>query len=29
MIVLVTCTNEEDTIKDEGARVGTTLSINF
>ena len=29
MIVLVTCKNEEDTIKNEGARVLTTLYINF
>ena len=29
MVVLVTCTNEEDPIKNEGARVVTTLKINF
>ena len=29
MIVLVTCKNEEDPIKNEGARVFTTLYINF
>ena len=29
MDVLVTCKNEEDPIKNEGARVFTTLSINF
>ena len=29
MIVLVTCKNEEDPIKHEGARVFTTLYINF
>ena len=29
MVVLVTCKNEEDPIKNEGARVVTTLSINF
>ena len=27
MVVIVTCKNEEDTIKNEGARVVTTLSI--
>ena len=29
MIVPVTCKNEEDSIKNEGARVFTTLYINF
>ena len=29
MGLLVACTNEEDTIKNEGARVVTTLFINF
>ena len=29
IVDLVTCTNEEDPIKYEGARVVTTLSINF
>ena len=29
MNVLVTCKNEEDPIKNEGARVLTTLYINF
>ena len=29
MIVLVTCNNEEDPIKNEGAIVFTTLHINF
>ena len=29
MIVLVTCKNEEDPIKNEGARVFTTLYFNF
>ena len=29
MVVLVTCKNEEDLIKNEGARVLTTLYINF
>ena len=29
MVVLVTCKNEEDPIKNEGARVLTTLNINF
>ena len=29
MINLVTCKNEEDPIKNEGARVFTTLYINF
>ena len=29
MIVLVTCKNEDDLIKNEGARVFTTLYINF
>ena len=29
MIVLVTCKSQEDPIKSEGARVVTTLSINF
>ena len=29
MVVLVTCRNEEDPIKNEGTRVFTTLSINF
>ena len=29
MVVLVTCKNEEDRIKKEGARVVTTLFINF
>ena len=29
MVVLVTCKNEEDSIKNEGARVVTTLFINF
>ena len=29
MVVLATCKNEEDPIKNEGARVVTTLSIYF
>ena len=29
MIVLLTCKNEEDPIKNEGTRVLTRLSINF
>ena len=29
MIVLATCKNEEDLIKNEGARVFTTLYINI
>ena len=29
MVVPVTCKNEEDPIKNEGARVVTTLFINF
>ena len=29
MVVLLTCKNEEDPIKNEGARVVTTLYINF
>ena len=29
MVVLVTCKNEEDPIKNEGARVLATLYINF
>ena len=29
MVVLVTCKNEEDPIKNESARVVTTLSTNF
>ena len=29
MVVLVTCKNEKDLIKNEGARVFTTLYINF
>ena len=29
MVVLVTCKNEEDPIKNEGGRVFTTLSIDF
>ena len=29
MVVLVTCTNEEDPIKNEGTKVFTTLYINF
>ena len=29
MVVLVTCKNEEDPIKNEGASVFTTLYINF
>ena len=29
MVVLVTCKNKEDPIKNEGARVFTTLYINF
>ena len=29
MAVDVTCKNEEDLIKNEGARVVTTLKINF
>ena len=29
MVVLVTCKNEEDPIENEGARVFTTLYINF
>ena len=29
MVVLITCKNEEDLIKNESARVLTTLNINF
>ena len=29
MVVLITCKNKEDLIKNEGARVFTTLYINF
>ena len=29
MVVIVTCTNEEDPVKNEGARVLTTSYINF
>ena len=29
MVVLVTCSNEEDSIKNKGTRVFTTLYINF
>ena len=29
MVVIVTCKNEEDPIKNEGARVFTTIYINF
>ena len=29
MVVLVTCKNEEDPITNEGAKVLTTLNINF
>ena len=29
MVVLVTCKNEEDPIKNEGARMGTRLFIDF
>ena len=29
MVVLITCKNGEDPIKNEGARVLTTLNINF
>ena len=29
MVVLVTCKNEEDPIKNEGARVVTSLFIDF
>ena len=29
MVVLLTCKNEEDLIKNEGARVFTTLNVNF
>ena len=29
MGLLVACKNEDDPIKNEGARVGTTLFINF
>ena len=29
VVPLVTCKNEEDPIKNEGARVVTTLFINF
>ena len=29
MVVLVTCKNEEDPIKNEGARVVTTICIDF
>ena len=29
MVVLLTCKNKEDLIKNEGARVFTTLYINF
>ena len=29
MVVLVTCKNEEDPIKNEGTRVVTTLFIDF
>ena len=29
MIVIVTCKNEENPVKNEGARVVTILTINF
>ena len=29
VVLVVTCKNEEDPIKNEGARVVITLSINF
>ena len=29
MVVLVTCKNEEDPIKNEGARKATRLHVNF
>ena len=29
MVILVTCKNKEDQIKNEGARVITKLSVNF
>ena len=29
MVVLVTCKNEEDSIKNEGARVATRLYVDF
>ena len=29
MVVLITCKNEEDPIKSEGARVATMLYVNF
>ena len=29
MVVLIACKNEQDPIKNEGARVFTTLYINF
>ena len=29
MVVLVTCKNGEDPVKNEGTRVVTTLKINF
>ena len=29
MVVLVTCKNKEDQIKNEGPRVVTTIAINF
>ena len=29
MVVLVTCKNEEDPIKNKGAKLVTTLSIDF
>ena len=29
MVVLITCKNEEDPIKNESARVVTTLNVNF
>ena len=29
MVVLATCKNEKDLIKNEGARVFTTLYVNF
>ena len=29
MVVLITCKNEEDPIKSEGARVATRLYVNF
>ena len=29
MVVLVTCKNKEDTIKNEGTRVVTTIFIDF